>query len=142
MEPKAHPAAKIKYLLRTSNTTVQQFSSMLGLAIETVRDILDEKETPPPSLLRRISLVFGVKENYFGDEGSPYADPGARATEKARAGKHGCRKVDLAEIAARQQALIDLLISKSVFSRDEFDTRLEILRARVIARKMATEKSH
>jgi transcriptional regulator with XRE-family HTH domain len=141
MEPKVHPAAKIKYLLRTNNTTVQQFSSMLGLAIETVRDILDEKEMPPPSLLRRISLVFGVKENYFQDEEPPYADPASRPAEKGRAGKHGCRKVDLAEIAARQQALVDILISKNVFSRDEFDTRLEILRAKVIARKMAVEKT-
>jgi len=50
------------------------------------------------------------------------------------------RKLDFAELAARQSVLIELLVSKGVFTKDEFETRLEILRARVLARKQA-EKS-
>jgi transcriptional regulator with XRE-family HTH domain len=148
MDPNAHPAAKIKSLLRSNSTTVQQLSARLGLAIESVRDILDEREMPPPSLLRRIAECFGVRETFFQDGPPPFEDPtGHSAREKGRpapgrqaSGKRPCRQVDLAELAARQQALIDLLISKKVFSREEFDVRLEILRARVIARKMAVEK--
>jgi hypothetical protein len=66
---------------------------------------------------------------------SPPRERPAAASAKALRPRTGRRKLDLAEIVARQHALVDLLIAKNVFSRDEYETRLEILRAKVIARK-------
>jgi len=57
------------------------------------------------------------------------------AVKEARPSARAHRKVDLAEVVARQHALVDLLVSKNVFTRDEYETRLEILRAKAIARK-------
>ena len=140
-----HPAKKIKFLLRSSNTTIQQFADRMGIALENMRDILDEKEWPAPGLIRRMCTFFGVGETYFGTPPLEFEDVGkdGQATG-AKPGKVKLRpnhKLDMAEIAARQKCIVDLLISKNIITQDEFDTRLEILRARVIARKSSAEKA-
>jgi hypothetical protein len=137
-----HPSKKIKFLLRSNDTTIQQFADRMGIPLENMRDILDEREWPTPGLIRRMCTFFGVGETYFGEpplgteDGKPA--PGARGKPEKL---HPTRKLDMAEIAARQKCVIDLLISKNVFTQEEFDTRLEILRARVIARKTSAGKT-
>jgi transcriptional regulator with XRE-family HTH domain len=137
-----HPAKKIKFLLRSSGSTIQQFADRMGIALENMRDILDEREWPTPGLIRRMCTFFGVGETYFG---APPLETEDEKADRAKPGKpvklHPNHKLDMTEIAARQKCIIDLLISKNVFTQDEFDTRLEILRARVIARKSSAEKT-
>ena len=61
-----HPAKKIKFLLRTGSTTVQDFADRMGITLESMRDILDEREWPTPGLIARMCTFFGVGETYFG----------------------------------------------------------------------------
>ncbi len=160
MDAVDHPAKKIKFLMRSYNTTVQALADKVGIPLESLRDILDEREVPTSSLLRRMCNFFGVGDNFFS--GMLQSDPSkeearqegemtalrraiaagkerASADAERRQGRPGKlrshRKLDLAEVAARQQVILDLLLSKNVFTRDEYETRLEILRAKVIARK-------
>ena len=203
MEQHEHPAKKIKFLLRQYSLGVRELAERIGIALDALHEILDEKEWPTSNLLYRIASLFNLNENYFAEclkPGSkpPANEPGGSATLTAESLKaHGAagasqgirevhqssppaaafaraekrppmgvvpqgspgdprdpqarkgrgmgrarhaRRLDLAEIAARQQSLIDLLVDKKVFTRDEYATRLEILHARIMERKM-TEKT-
>lgn len=164
---------KIKGLLKNCSLTVQDLADRLGITVESLRDILDEREFPTTHILRRICKLFGLPEKYFGSalasdgqseeeaeelptnllrefqasahgprtpaprpsRGAP--DPVTRAVHRS----HRRRKLDLAEIAARFQALLDLLVDKQLITRDEFQMHLEIIRAKVIARKSTVAKS-
>ena len=156
MEPVEHPAKKIKFLMRSYNTAIQALAEKVGIPLESLRDILDEREMPTPNLLYRMCQYFGVNENFFGEGLRPVARPKVPDSEREPGGGplsstqlhppgdprrrrlskfRGDRKLDLAELAARQQVLFELLISKNVFTKDEFETRMEILRAHILARK-------
>src|SRR5262245_59696972 len=73
MQPSHHPARKIKQLLKTYSMTVQEVSEKLGITLESLREILDERAMPTAHLLRRISSMFGVGEAIF-DEFFPPAE--------------------------------------------------------------------
>ncbi len=162
METTNHPARKIKSLLKTYTMTVQELSERLGVTLESLREILDERAMPTPRSLRRIASLFGVAHTIFGEAAlSPpppapaergdfdFAGPAhhgapAAPARPAPGGARGQRlrrrkKLDLAELAARHQALLDLLLDKKVFTRDEFQMRLEIIRAKVIERRASAK---
>jgi transcriptional regulator with XRE-family HTH domain len=170
MQSSNHPARKIKQLLKTYSMTVQEVSEKLGITLESLREILDERAMPTAHLLRRISSMFGVGEAIF-DEFLPSPSPasgrgrddfefpaggakpaaalpfkgksvaGAGPGRSIAAGK-GTRlrrqkKLDLAEIYIRQQVLFELLMDKKVFTRDEYQMRMEIIRAKILERRAA-----
>ncbi|MGQ9592521.1 MAG: helix-turn-helix domain-containing protein, partial [Planctomycetota bacterium] len=61
-----HPAKKIKFLLRTCQMSFQDLADRTGMTLEALRDFLDERAVPPPSLLRRIAAALGAKEAFLG----------------------------------------------------------------------------
>lgn len=169
MQPSNHPARKVKQLLKTYSMTVQELSEKLGITLESLREILDERAMPTAHLLRRISSLFGVGEAIF-DEFLPLSrspvtgtgrddfdfTPGAAkppaalslkgkapggagpgrpiaAGKGARLRRH--KQVDLAELFIRQQVIFELLIDKKVFTREEYQMRMEIIRAKILERR-------
>ena len=179
MEKNESPARKIKFLLATNSMTVQSFAEKIGITLECLRDILDDREAPTPHLLRRVCEVFSLQDNFFGPaydpenedldfgeadvpdmmtslvQGKAHAAAGSKpGAEKGTMAQRLAdirrkpgpssrgplrhrhhRKIDMAELAARQRAILDLLISKKVLTQQEFETRLEILRAKILERK-------
>src|SRR5262245_21256349 len=125
-----HPAKKIRFLLHTHSMTVQQLSAELQVPLEYLQEVADEQAMPTPQLLHRICALFDLHENYFGEAlrmrpedvalVSDGATPGRGAKQpggRGVGGKSGIRrrrKIDLTELAARHQALVDCLIAKKV----------------------------
>jgi transcriptional regulator with XRE-family HTH domain len=158
MQPTNHPARKIKHLLKTYSMTIQELSERLGITLESLREILDERAAPTPRLLKRICSLFGVGEALFNEflredfdfsdapaesdaaaplKGKPAALTGPGRSAAAGKGprmRHN-KKIDLAELFIRQQVLFELLLDKKVFTRDEYQMRMEIIRAKILERR-------
>ncbi len=159
------PARKIKFLMRNYSMTVQSLSEKVGVTTECLRHILNEEEIPTPHILYQICGLFNLNESFFGDALRPQSKSAAQREDglleipggakhmgqmtmaadrllseiggkmrKSLNERHR-KTLDLADLAARQQVILDLLISKKVFTKSEYDTRLEILRAKVLSRQ-------
>jgi len=147
METAEHPGKKIRFLLHTNSMTIQQLAESLGVTKDHMREIVDEEAVPTPHLLHRICGVFGVREDYFGSAikyvvpepkpglGSAPLPPGIATSVVPVARRK--RKLDLAELAARHQALVDCLVAKKVLLPKEYQKRLDALRSKIAERQKA-----
>jgi len=152
VDNKEHPARKIKFLLKNYSMSPQVFTEKIGITMESLRDILDEREMPTPHILYKICNLFNLSEGYFGNalrslpgttsrRGKNKGSVTIAADElvkelrsKTGLSRNSNNKLDMAaDLAARHQALVDLLVSKKVITSGEYHTRLEILRAKVQA---------
>ena len=152
------PAKKIRFLLHTHSTTIQTLADALGVTRDNLREIVDEQAQPTTHLLQTICAHFHLREDYFGlsravelKQPEPAAKPqaarpsqrpsvrpgaGPAATQKPAAGvKPKKRKVDVIELFLRHQALVDCLIARNLFTRPDYEKRLEILREKLLARR-------
>ena len=143
-----HPGKKIRFLLHTHSKTIQELAEELGLTRDALREIVDEEAVPTPHVLHRICGIFRVKEDYFGRAVLPRAPAKsakpAGMAEKVAIGKKTMiaiarrqprRKVDLAELAARHQALLDCLVAKKAIVLRDYQKRLDTLRSKVAERQ-------
>lgn len=139
-----HPAKKIKFLLRTCQMSFQELADRTGVTLEALRDFLDERAVPPPSLLRRIAAALGAKEAFLGvpedadpppehaPRGSVAPGPAGRKSKALARGAGSPSAVGIAELAARHEALIRALVDKGLLGRDEYERRLAEVRAKRI----------
>ena len=161
MQSSNHPARKLKQLLKTYTMSVQELSEKLGITLESFREILDERAWPTAHLLRRVCSLFGVGEAMFGEflredfdftspptqpaaaaafKGKPPAGPAGRSPGPARGLRlRRKKKLDLTELFVRHQVLFELLVDKKVFTREEYQMRMEIIRAKIIERRAAAK---
>ncbi len=140
---------KIRFLLHTHSKTIQALAEELGVTRDSLREIVDEEAVPTPHLLHRICGVFHVKEDYFGEavQPRPSEQSGKRPlgisdktaigekTMIAIARRQPRRKLDLMELAARHQALVDCLVAKKVIVLRDYQKRLDALRSKVDQRR-------
>ena len=70
-------------------------------------------------------------------KGAPGAGPGRSIAAGKGTRLRRQKKLDLAEVYIRQQVLFELLIDKKVFTRDEYQMRMEIIRAKILERRAA-----
>lgn len=152
-------ARKIRFLLNNESLTVRNLAARIGVSREYLKDVVDAHARPTRHLLIKLCSVFNVKLEFFGPAaldfefeeevdgngvgGGPRSASNAgvgvlpRSTPQVGRGKRGKkeeskkkRKFDLAELAAHHQALLDCLLEKRVFTADEYQKKLEEVRAR------------
>lgn len=153
--------------------SVQELSEKLGITLESLREILDERAMPSPGLIKRIGSLFGAGQVLSGGTEAPLPITGSATDDfefpiqsgatrneeallsaklKASGGQAAAgsgrpgpgprnarlrrrKKLDLAELAARHQALFNLLLDKKVITRDEYQMSLEIIKAKILQRR-------
>ena len=133
MEAEEHPGKKIRFLLHTHSMTIQQLADELRLTCESLREIVDEEALPNPHVLQRISSFFGLRQNYFGSV--PQAAAAAPGGNMAQRRPRNKRKIDLRELAVRHQALLNCLVGKKCINLKDYETQLEVLRAKILERE-------
>jgi transcriptional regulator with XRE-family HTH domain len=134
MEAEEHPGKKIRFLLHTHSMTIQQLANEIRLTCETLREIVDEEAVPTPHVLQRITGFFGLRQNYFGNvPQAPAPAPGGG--HMAQRQSRNKRKIDLRELAVRHQALLNCLVGKKCINLKDYETQLEVLRAKIFERE-------
>ena len=158
--PKAHleqVAKKIRFLLHNESMTVKTLANRIGVQKEYLRDVLDARAHPTMHLVGKLSAVFDVKPEFFGDELKEilWEDPEEtkeadeaielaklKATISVRhpespspggskeSGSKHTRKFDLAELAAHHQALLECLVEKKAISAKCYSRKLTEVRRR------------
>ncbi len=65
---KNHPAKKIYFLLSTYGLSRRQMAEKLGISLESMNELMDENQAVLPHVVKKISRVFGLADDFFKEE--------------------------------------------------------------------------
>jgi transcriptional regulator with XRE-family HTH domain len=128
--PNEHPARKLKFLLQQLGVTTRQLAAQIGIDHESLKEILDEKEIPPPNILNRICAQYHLNPSFFkesldvkpatiGREAAEHGSEGNEEEDPASKGRKSRRNIIPSDLVARQRAFSDVMVAKKTRGENE-----------------------
>ncbi len=75
-----HPGETLKDILESANITQEELSCRTGISANTIKEIVEGNNSVSPDFADKLSIVFGMSENFWNNLQKNYEETHDRVT--------------------------------------------------------------